>query len=116
MSKLEFVSHESFPEDEYIKELVYLCLEGKYRVAYVRKKAKNGGLFWGVPTVGISKNGAKEYFSTFMQDSNFLEQDIKNFLEKRSWEGHRANSAAPDGWVAAPKSMGEVAEADQMPF
>lgn len=116
MSKIEFVSHESFPEDEYTKELVYLCLEGKYRVAYVRKKAKNGGLFWGVGSIGITKKGAKEYFSAFMQDSNFLEQDIKSFLEKRSWEKHNAVSAAPAGWVEAPRSMGEIAEQDQMPF
>jgi len=86
MNKFEFVSHEHFQEDEYIKELVYLCLEGKYRVAYIRKKAGNGGMFWNVAGFGVSKNGKKEFYQAFIQDSNFLEKDIKEFLEKRSWE------------------------------
>ena len=86
MSHIQFVSSEKFTEDQYIKEIVYLCLEGKYRIAYVRKVAKNGGQFWGVITAGISKNGGKQYYESFIQDSKFLEDDIKHFLEKRSWD------------------------------
>jgi hypothetical protein len=102
MNKIEFVSHEFFPDDEYTKELVYLCLEGKYRIAYVRKKAKNGGLFWSVGSVTANKNGQKEFYPAFMQDSNFLEQDIKNFLENRSWE--------------KTSSMDEFSQNAQIPF
>lgn len=112
MSKIEFISHDSFPEDEYTKELVYLCLDGKYRVAYVRKEAKNGGKFWSVATVGIKRNGQKEYFDAFMQDSNFLEKDIKEFLEKRKWE----NRSAFQPQTHQPRSMSEVAESDDLPF
>jgi hypothetical protein len=86
MSSFEFVSCDVFPEDEYIKEIVYICLESKYRVAYVRKKAQNGGLFWSAANLGVKRNGTKEYFPAFMQDSVFLEKDIKDFLEKRKWE------------------------------
>ncbi len=86
MTQFEFVSHESFPEDPYIKELVYLCFDNKYRVAYVRKEAKNGGKYWGQISASISKDGAKKYFDAFMQDSSFLDKDIKTFLENRSWE------------------------------
>lgn len=86
MNKIEFVSHMSFPADEYTKELVYLCLDGKYRIAYVRKASKNGGLFWSVATIGVTCPHGKEYFPAFLQDSNFLEKDIKDFLERRSWE------------------------------
>lgn len=85
MSKIEFISHDTFPEDEYTKEIVYICLDGKYRVAYVRKSSKNGGLFWSVANIGVTRNGQKEFFPAFLQDSNFLEKDIKDFLEKRSW-------------------------------
>lgn len=122
MSKIEFISHDEFPEDEYTKELVYLCLEGKYRVAYVRKKAKNGGMFWGVASVGITRNGQKEYFPSFMQDSNFLEKDIKDFLDKRSWEGrsvhqnHATDSARYAASAEQPRSMSEVAISDDLPF
>ena len=113
MSKIEFVSHEAFPEDEYTKELVYLCLEGKYRVAYVRKAAKNGGLFWSVVSVGATKHGKKEYFDAFVQDSNFIEKDIKNFLDSRSWEGRSVRQPEP---AYQPRSMDEVAQSDELPF
>jgi|SRR6185369_4346469 len=96
MSKIEFISHDSFPEDDYTKELVYLCLEGKYRVAYVRKKMANGGMFWTVVNVSLKRNGQKEYFPAFLQDSNFLEKDIKCFLDNRSWE--KANSSPSVAW------------------
>lgn len=86
MSNIKFVSQESFPEDQYTKEIVYLCLDDKYRVAYVRKQSKNGGLFWGVVNASVTKQGTKAYYEGFMQDSSFLEKDIKDFLEKRNWE------------------------------
>lgn len=86
MSNIKFVSHDSFPDDQYIKELVYLCLDEKFRVAYIRKQAKSGGLFWGVMSASISKDGVKSYYDSFMQDSSFMDKDIKDFLEKRKWE------------------------------
>lgn len=118
MSKIEFVSHESFPEDEYTKELVYLCLDSKYRVLYVRKKATNGGLFWSVASLGVKRNGQKEYFPAFLQDSNFLEKDIKAFLDGRKWE---SGSVFPQQQQTQPnyqpRSMDEVSqEADGLPF
>lgn len=91
MTNIEFISHQEFPEDLYTKELVYLCLDKKYRVAYVRKQAKNGGLFWSAPSLGISKDGVKTYYECFMQDSNFLEKDIKLFLDQRSWEKNKTS-------------------------
>lgn len=96
MSRIEFVSHEAFSEDEYVKEIVYLCLEGKFRVAYVRKKTASGQLFWGAISAGVRKNGAKEFYPAFLQDSNFLEKDIKTFLEARRWEGPLAQKAATE--------------------
>lgn len=114
MKNIEFISHEEFPEDEYTKEIVYLCLEGKYRIAYVRKKASNGGLFWAVPSASATKGGKKEYFPGFMQDSNFLEKDIKTFLEARSWEQRSAFVAKTEAYQ--PRSMSEVAIQDEMPF
>lgn len=94
MSNIKFISHEAFPEDQYHKELVYLEIEDKFRVAYVRKQAKTGGLFWSVPSVAISKDGAKAYYEVFMQDSTFLEKDIKHFLDSRPWESKKSQPAA----------------------
>jgi len=95
MSNIKFVSHEEFPEDQYTKELVYLCIDDKYRVAYVRKQAKNGGMYWGTVNVTATKGGMKQYFESFMQDSTFLEKDIKSFLDKRSWETKQTLTSAP---------------------
>ena len=86
MTNIKFVSHQEFPEDQYTKELVYLLIDDKYRVAYARKQAKSGGLFWGVPSIAVTKEGVKVYFESFLQDSSFLEKDIKIFLDERSWE------------------------------
>ena len=87
MSKFKFVSHDSFPDDPYIKELVYFSLgDDDFRVAYIRKQAKNGGLFWGVMSAPITKDGVKSYYDSFLQDSSFMDKDIKDFLEKRKWE------------------------------
>jgi hypothetical protein len=94
MSNIKFVSHETFPDDPYTKELVYLCLDEKYRVAYVRKLTKTGGQFWSVITAGITKDQTKHYYESFLQDSTFMDKDIKEFLDKRKWESP-ANKAPP---------------------
>lgn len=90
MSNIKFVSHETFPEDQYTKELVYLLIDDKFRVAYVRKASKNGGMFWSTINAAITKNGTKNYYEAFMQDSSFVEKDIKNFLDKRAWESKKS--------------------------
>jgi len=86
MNAFEFVSHESFPEDQYVAEAVVICLDGKYRVTYVRKKTQNGGMFWDVLSSAVTQHGQKKYLKSFSQDSNFLAEDIKHFLESRPWE------------------------------
>ena len=109
MNKIEFISHEHFPEDEYTKELVYLCIEGKFRVAYIRKNAKNGGLFWAPASIGIMKNGAKQYFAAFMQDSNFLEKDIKDYLEGRKWESSKGHATDSQRYAAVNQASDGIA-------
>ncbi len=86
MNAFDFVSHESFPQDQYTMEAVVICLEGKYRITYVRKKTHNGGMFWDVLSGSVTQNGQKKYLKAFTHDSNFLAEDIKNFLESRAWE------------------------------
>jgi hypothetical protein len=112
MSNIKFVSHQDFPEDPYVKEVVYLCIDDKYRVAYTRKSAKNGGLFWGVPSIGVMKDGAKTYCKAFMQDSSFLEKDIESYLEKRSWESGKSPSvtSVPAYQASTMASQGDFGE------
>ena len=87
MSAFEYVNHEAFPEDQYIAEAVTLCFDGKFRVTYIRKKLQNGGMFWGEISAAVTKHGEKKYLKSFSQDSNFLQDDIKAFLDNREWEG-----------------------------
>ena len=86
MNGFDFVSHESFPEDEHTKEAVVLCIDKKHRVTYVRKKTQNGSMFWDVISAAVRKDGEKKYLRSYSQDSNFLHGDIKHFLDNREWE------------------------------
>jgi hypothetical protein len=86
MSAFEFISHESYPHDQYISESVVFCIEGKHRVTYLRKKIKSGGMFWDVMTASVVLHGERKLLKSYSQDSNFLSEDIRHFLESRSWE------------------------------
>ncbi len=111
----DFVSHEAYPEDQYIAEAATLCFEGKYRVTYVRKKLQNGAMFWGEISAAVKHKGEKKYLKAFSQDSNFLQDDIKAFLEARSWEkcgARSAHTASTGGGSLARKE--EVQE--EIPF
>lgn len=109
MSVFEFVNHDSYPEDQYIAESCTLCFDGKYRVTYVRKKMQDGGMFWAEISASVKKHGEKKYLRSFSQDSNFLQEDIKSFLDGRQWERgvHGAYK---------PASGGKVAQSDEVPF
>ena len=112
MATIEFISHDYFPEDQYVKELVYLCIDGKHRVLYLRKEASKGGMFWSVASVGVTRNGQKEFFPSYLQDSNFLERDIKDFLDKRKWEKSASSPLIYD----KPKYAEPVEIQDGLPF
>lgn len=91
MNVFQFVNHEAFPEDQFIAEAVTLCFEGKYRVVYVRKKMQNGAMFWSEISAAVKQNGEKKYLKAFSQDSNFLQEDIKAFLDGRQWETRKGS-------------------------
>ncbi len=85
MNNFEFISHEEFAEDIYVKEVCILRFEGKYDVAYARKPTKEGGLWWGTASIGVQKDGKKKYFDAFSQDSKNLEKQVRDFLENKGW-------------------------------
>ena len=117
MSKFEFVSHDAFPADKYTREIVYLEINVPVRIAYVRKEATKGGLFWSVASVGAERDGKKEFFPAAIQDSNFLEKEIKKFLDDRVWErGQSALPHSPTPNYEKPHSMDEIASQDELPF
>lgn len=97
----EFVSHDEFPEDKYVKEAVYICLDGKHRVGYVKKAMQNGGTFWDVISTSGTKNGVRVNLKGYVTDSNFLHEDIMHFLKTRGWE-KGGRSMPMHGSVAEP--------------
>ena len=107
MSQFEFVSHENYPEDEYTKESVTLCIDKLHRVVYLRKKLQDGRMFWDVISAAVKQNGEKKYLKSYSQDSNFLHEDIKHFLESRGWEKQQAKG----GFVAEKREV-----QDEIPF
>ncbi len=89
MSRFQFAGQESFPDDEYTKEVVYIDVKAedfKVRLAYVRKVMKNGGSFWDVVSAGAMKHGKKEFLKGAQFSDNFLDKEIKDFLKNRGWE------------------------------
>lgn len=113
MSGFRFISHDSYPEDQYTIESVVLCIDEKHRVTYVRKKMQNGGMFWDVISAAVRQNGEKKYLKSYATDSNFLAEDIKHFLDNRGWEVGTNNTAfGPD-----VKKGGAVAQTNkEVPF
>ena len=85
MAEFFLVHHEVYPEDPYICESAIICINDKHRVTYVRKKLQTGALFWDVLTTAVKCNGDKKYLKAYSQDSQFLREDIMNFLNSRSW-------------------------------
>lgn len=121
MSQLfEFVSHEEFPEDKYVKEIVYLLVNG-LRIGYVHKLMQNGGSFWDVMGCSVTRGGEKETHKAVKFGDAFLADDIKEYLKRRRFEDRALHgsvfSPQPQRIVASqPRTMSEVAENDDVPF
>jgi hypothetical protein len=115
MNGFDFVSHESYPDDEYTKESVVLCIEKKHRVTYVRKKMQNGGMFWDVISASVKLHGEKKYLKSYSQDSNFLHEDIKAYLDSRGWE-KRGYTGSPSGDYTGGSVAQSKSDEEQVPF
>lgn len=115
---IKFISHENCPDDPFIKEICYLSVDDKFRFAYVRKAMKNGNLFWGPMSAGITINGQKKYFDGIEWDSNFLKKDILAFLEARSWENKQTAYQQPITPLMnhVPQQPKQMSFLDECPF
>ena len=99
----KLISHSLCPDDMYTKEVAVIEItlkdDSKQRFVYVRKDLKNGSMFWGPLSCSVMINGEKQHFKSPQFDSNFLEQDIKSFLnnmyEKKSQTQETPQVAPP---------------------
>ena len=111
MSEFKVVGHEQYPEDKYIKEVVYVEVEGGYRHGYIHKIMQDGGSFWDVMGASVTVNGKKEFLKAVKYADNFLQEDIKEFLKKRKFETMRSECSIQE----KPRSMDEVNQ-QELPF
>lgn len=109
---IEFISHEEFPDDPYCKEIVYLQIDGKYRVAYIAKFGKTGNKFWDVMSNGTTSHGQKKYFKAFEYDSNFMREEALKLLASKPWEKKQSSFNAPKQTYQQP----ELFDAGECPF
>jgi len=102
MNNFEFVDHFNTPQDQYVKEVVILqfniqLANGKITPmnhVFFRKSLPDGRLFWDLsPKTGVVMNGQKEMIKIMSFDSNFFTDDLKTYLDKRSWENVKVNKS-----------------------
>lgn len=125
---IQFISHEFYPDDQYVKESCTLTVDGTQRFTYVRKMKKDGGLFWSAISTSVNFRGEKKFLHSIEWDSNFLAKDIIAFLEARSWDNASAHRSKADVLVSAPfkahaplqyesqKEQEQTSFLDQCPF
>jgi len=56
---------------------------------------RNGNLFWGPLSAGVTFGNEKKYIPAIVFDSNFLQKDIIKMLEARPWEKPKVIAYAP---------------------
>ncbi len=110
MTKFEYVDHKITTQDQYIKSLITIRIDGKYNVTYAEKTAKSGGTFWALANYAVtSATGEKSYHPCFLFDSRMDEELALNFVRQSV-----ANlSAKPQNIQTISK--GVVAD-EQLPF
>lgn len=127
MSKqcFKFINAQLTPQDQYVNEIVTLefaILNGRdsnnnpqycsLRMPYLRKRTKEGGLFWGAVSTGVQYHDKKNYLSARFSDS-FFNEDIETFLNERSWETKVNVTHAPSAFTQPQQ---KPATQDDLPF
>lgn len=131
----EFKSYTPTPQDPYMLGLAKVKLFGKVIATYKEVKTKDGSgtFFCTANYTSTDASGEKKYMPCIMLDSRDDEQDLLDFIRDNVNRLKAQRSAVvnaqpnaqqgayyPHGMVqntqAAPISMSEVAQNDQLPF
>jgi hypothetical protein len=124
----KFINAQSTPQDLYVTEIVTLELQvlcgrdpsgtAKYcglRMPYLRKRTKDGGLFWGPTSAGVQYHDKKNYINPRLSDS-FFNEDIETFLNDRSWETRPNPTASPSAFTIPGVTQKQAPIQDDLPF
>jgi len=113
LNKIELVSYEEFPEDEYTLAIATVCIDNEHVVSYAKKKTKEGNFFWSTPTIGVKKGGSKVYVECYLNNSRIKEKKILEFIKEKT------RTLAQGGRVELTASLAanqNEASNEQLPF
>lgn len=86
---IEYVTHEAYPDDNFIKESCTFTIDPKRRETWVRRIKKDGNTFWAPIETYATLNGEKKRLVSSKFESNFTHDDIINWLNARPWEKNK---------------------------
>ena len=117
MKDYEFLSYETFPEDQYTSAVVEVLIAGMV-LPYQRLIMKDGSKFWSFPGCSATKNGVKKRFNGKIDSTSGkikFEQALQEYIDK--CEGKVSGSIAQgiQSALRAPASSGAAAD-EQLPF
>ncbi len=78
----ELISYTEYPDDQWTKAIVEVCIDGKYNIAYGKKVKKDGAVMWKPASHNVTKDGVKEYIDGFKLDSNKLDTQLDDFIRQ----------------------------------
>ncbi len=112
----EFLSYESFPEDQYVKEVVMVSFGGTLIFPYQNVMMKNGGSFWCFPGMSATVGGTKKRFNGEFDVKSAkikFEQDLEAFIRSRAPSSTQQPLQFNSQGIAQQKGAGNE---DPLPF
>lgn len=113
MNKLELISYEEYPDDQYTKAVAIIAIDNEHVVAYAKKKTKDNNYFWAPPSIGVTKNGSKVYIDCYMNNYRIKEKQIQEFIKEKT-RMLSQNSVSFQGSIS--NTPQEAAGNEQLPF
>lgn len=102
--KYEFLTYESFPDDQYVKEIVTVMINDAVILPYQHVQMKDGGSFWTFPGSQAQKNGVKKRINAEFESKRAklsFENALEAFVAKKTGIGV-VGQVSCDASVATP--------------
>lgn len=109
----QLISYEEFPEDQYTMAVAEVMIDNAYTVAYAKKKNKEGNFFWGVASIGVTKNGVKKFYQSYIIESRSREKQIIEFIRNSTRSLSNGNGVAMNASITP--TQGDSAN-EHVPF
>jgi len=108
-------SYEEFPEDPYTLAVAEIMIDNAYTIAYAKKKNKDGNFFWSPASIGVTKNGVKKFYQSYIIESRTREKQILEFIKESTRSYSNGKGVVMSASIVQPIQPGETAN-EQLPF